>query len=181
MWQGARDLKALRVATWYSSLLSVEVKSLFGGGGDGDRGFVKNGSCNLVERRKCRWNQGSGTEWFDGAEISLVFNSTNDVVEYWLNTANVSMVAEWTGGGELEISRYVTSCDGWRGLIEEITDNSLSCRKPIIEERLVAWRRSSSMSVEKVAGPMWDWRPSIWLEHSLVLKSPMGIGIYLGL
>ena len=41
----------------------MEVKSLlFGGGEEGDRGLGKNGSCNLVERRKCRWNQGSGAE-----------------------------------------------------------------------------------------------------------------------
>ena len=50
----------------------------------------------------------------------------------WSSTAYVSMVGELIGGGELEISRYVMSCDGWRGPIQETIGNSLSCRKSII-------------------------------------------------
>ena len=49
--------------------------------------------------------------------------------------------------------------EGGRGLIVETMDNSLSCRKPAMNDRLVEGRRSSSIEEEKMAEPMWDSNP----------------------
>ena len=43
----------------------------------------------------------------------------------------------------------------------ETMDNSLSCRKSVMNDRLVEGRRSSLIEEEKIAEPMWDSNPDI--------------------